>query len=158
MRAAVAAVAALEAFALSTNQCIAENDPGGPGTAVATGNCSRLIASADDHTAKCDPQAASVTLEDGTIFFVFTIEGTPIGFSGAGRLVEPVGEGIAKLPVNFVSVGENGELGVFEAEGQCVFGDPYSGAANIWCIAMTKVGPFLATFKTDGSRPARSNE
>ena len=149
----VPAIAITTSVLLASSQSLGANDPGRAGTAVAKGECSRLITGADDYTAKCDPQAASVTLVDGTIVFVFTIEGTPVGFSGDGKLVGPAFDGAMKLPVNFIAIGENARLGAFEAEGSCVFGDPYSGTANIWCVAITQAGPFVAVFKTDGSPP-----
>jgi hypothetical protein len=129
------------------------NNPGRPGTAVAQGQCSRLITGADDYTAKCDPQAASVTLADGTVSFIFTIEGTPVVFSGDGKSVVRAFDGAMKLPIKFVAIGKDAKLGAFEADGSCAFGDPYSGAAIIWCAALTEAGPFVVTFKTDGSQP-----
>ncbi len=146
----------LLAMLLTTGQAVAQNDPGAPGVAVAKGICSRLITGADDYTEKCDAQAASVTLDDGTIMFVFSIEGTPVGFSGDGHAVTRGFGGAGILPVDFVSLGANAELGAFQAEGTCLFGDPYSGPANIWCVAVTEAGPFVATFKTDGSPPVEA--
>ncbi len=111
----VPAIAITTSVLLASSQSLGANDPGRAGTAVAKGECSRLITGADDYTAKCDPQAASVTLVDGTIVFVFTIEGTPVGFSGDGKLVAPAFDGAMKLPVNFIAIGENARLGAFEA-------------------------------------------
>jgi hypothetical protein len=132
----------------------AANDPGSPGTMVAKGECSRLITVGDDYTAKCDPHSASVTRADGTIVFVFSVEGTPVGFSGDGHSVGPAGFGDAmKLPVDLVAIRQDAGIQRLKADGWCVFGNPYAGPASIWCVAITEGGPFVATFKTDGSPP-----
>lgn len=136
-------------------QSQAANNPGAPGVAVATGTCSRLITGADDYSARCDNQMGSVTLADGTVTFVFTVGGVPIGFSGDGKQTKPGLGGAPRLPITFVAVGENASQGALKADGSCTFGDPFKGPATVICMAQTEKGPFLGVFKTDGSQPTR---
>ena len=135
----------------------AQNNSGGAGTLVAAGTCSELVVGAENYSSSCNGEAASVTLDDGTIMFVFSAGDRMVGFSGDGRAVTGTGVGQAQLPVQFLSIGKSqGDLDeVMPALGICRFGDPYSGPATLECTAKSQLGTISARFVTDGKPPRK---
>lgn len=141
---ALVTMAVLPAFA---------GDPGAPGTAIATGNCSRLVTGGKDRSAGCRGEIASRTLPDGTVFFIFSDAESMVAFSGDGRLARGR-DRAAVLPIAFVAVGRVSSNSTMPAKGECVFGDPFKGKARIDCSAQTETGRFVGSFVTDGRQPA----
>jgi len=135
----------------------AQDNLGGAGTMVAGGTCSELIVGAENYSSSCNGEAASVTLDDGTIMFVFSAGDRTVGFSGDGRAVTRTGVGQAKFSVQFLSIGKGqSDLDVvMPADGICRFGDPFSGPATLECNAKSQLGTISARFVTDGRRPRK---
>ncbi len=136
------------AFALLSWDAIAQNSPGAPGIAILRGACLKL--SSANREERCKNEVASVTLDDGSVTFIFSSSNRKIGFRGNGRAVRPLTGGDAILPVFFVMVGNEGS----PASGDCRFSDPFSGAvATVECSVQSKFGEIKGMFRSNGQPP-----
>jgi hypothetical protein len=125
---------------------------------VVHGRCTRLQIGVNDLSAACAGRMNSESFQNGRSGFTF---GVPhfalITFSGLGTyevkksstdIVQPVDTILATM------VQLRKEPFVLHAVGSCEFNRPDNGAVYyITCVATTSIGPYSASFISDGQPP-----
>ena len=117
------------------------------------GNCRSLMAADMNITNLCDAQLFNTEFGGQATEFVFMLtDGSAIVFHGQGGQAHS-DPNTAIQTLTSVARVANGKRDNVAANGICRFTNPFAGVATIDCEATSRMGRFVGSFITDGSRP-----
>lgn len=116
-----------------------------------TGTCSELVI--DDEPVSCSTTLFHSEHEDARIGFFYLADAPDhriVVFSGDGNTQKAPSTNVRLQPIDGLVVNER----MMEAEGQCIFENPYIGPARVECFAENESGlRFEGHFLSNGEEP-----